>query len=243
MSQELRDRPISLGVWCQSADPLILDAAAAAGPDWVCIDTQHGAALSTLSNATFAILANYGVPSLVRVASINASLIGRSLDLGANGIVVPLVDTSEDAALALSATRHAPDGTRSYGMQTNRVGPFDEEPFVVIQVETAAAVENLSDICKVDGVDALYVGPADLGLSLVGEPKPGLAAFENETVASALESVVATAEAHGMIAGYHCDSAEEARVAAERGFRMMAVASDVGLIKAGLTSELDSSRS
>ena len=244
-ASDLRTKTPLLGLWCATGHPAIVDAAASVGPDWICIDTQHGVDLGRLDSSLFTVMANYGVASVVRVPSNEASAIGRALDLGADGIVVPLVDTADDATAAVSATRHAPAGTRSYGMQTNRLGPFDQRPFVVIQVETADAVANLQRIASVDGVDALYIGPADLGLALAGQPATVSAVFEGEhpEVREACDAVVSAASEAGVLSGLHCVTGAEAKLAIGAGFGMMAVTSDVGAMASQLGAELDSVRS
>jgi 4-hydroxy-2-oxoheptanedioate aldolase len=241
------NRPIH-GFWCVTGHPAVVDTAAAASPDFVCIDTQHGVDLGQLDAALFTVLAEYRVPGLVRVESIDVGRIGRALDLGASGVIVPLVDTVSDTELAVAATRHAPRGARSYGMQTRRLGPFDERPFVVIQVETAAAVENIDDIARVDGVDALYIGPADLGLALGGKPAPDVSeVFDGahthaDVLASAFRAVIGAAEANGVIPGLHCGDGISAARAIAEGFGMTSVATDLGLVGTGLGDQLDRAR-
>ena len=231
-----------------SGDVTVLDAAASAHPDFVVIDTQHGIDLGRLESSHFTLLSSYDVPSLVRMESLDGGRIGRALDLGADGIVVPLVETAKEAEEAVRATRHAPHGSRSHGMQTRRVGPFDQRPFVAIQVETSAAVENLDEIAAMDGVDALYIGPADLGLGMGGVPAPNVnhvfdGTHENAGVLrEAFEAVVEVADRHSVIPGLHVHNGATAARAFAQGFRMSAVTSDVGLIRFGLERELRTAR-
>ena len=247
-AQSLRERDVFHGFWCVSGNPSVIDAAASVGPDFVVVDTQHGVDLGNVDASVFTVLASYGVASLVRVESIDLGRIGRALDLGADGIVVPLVETAEDAAEAVAATRHAPEGGRSYGMQTRRVGPFDQRPFVIIQVETAAAVENLDAIAGTEGVDALYIGPADLGLALGGVAAPDVNEVFDGThanasvLAAAFAAVQEAGREHGVHAGLHCgNGASSARAIAE-GFAMTSVAVDLGLVSTGLREQLDIAR-
>ena len=244
-ANQLRQGGTQLGFWCPTGHPGVVDTAAAAGPDWICIDAQHGVDLGTLDASLFTLIATYGVASLMRVPAIEDAAIGRALDLGANGVVVPLVNTAEDARRAVAATRHAPSGSRSFGMQTNRVGPFDEEPFVAVQVETSSAVDNLDAIAAVDGVDAFYIWPADLGLALAGKPAVSVDEIfdgEHPEVAEACGSVVEAARQAGIVAGLHCRSGGQARRAVEAGFGMMSVTSDLGSIAINLTAQLNSGR-
>lgn len=244
----LRQLQVIHGFWSVTGNHSVIDTACSAGPDFIVVDTQHGVDLGQLDASLFTVMAGYGVTGLVRVEAIDLGRIGRALDLGAAGIVVPLVVSADDAARAVHAARHAPRGGRSYGMQTRRVGPFDEEPFVVIQVETAGAVEDIAAIAAVEGVDALYIGPADLGLGLGGSP----AADVNEVwdgdhehsalLTAAFAKVVEEAEANGIVAGLHCgNGASSARAVAE-GFRMTSVAVDLGLIGTGLREQLEIAR-
>lgn len=245
---DLRTKDTLLGFWCATGHPAIIDAAASAGPDFVVIDTQHGVDLGRVDASVFTVLAAYGVAGLVRVPSLDVAPIGRALDLGADGIIVPLVETAADAERAVSATRHAPRGGRSYGMQTQRVGPFERTPFVVIQVETAAAVDDLDAIAAVDGIDALYIGPADLGLGLGGAPAPDVnEVFDGthpnaEAIGAAFEAVVSTAGKHGIVPGLHVGDGATAARALGKGFRFCAVSADVGLITSGLARDLAAAR-
>jgi 4-hydroxy-2-oxoheptanedioate aldolase len=245
---DLRAREILLGFWSATGHPAIVDAAASVGPDFVVIDTQHGVDLGQVDTSLFTVLANYGVAGLVRVPSLDVAPIGRALDLGADGVIVPLVESSEDAARAVHTTRHAPRGGRSFGMQTRRVGPFDEAPFVVIQVETAGAVADVDEIAGVDGVDALYIGPADLGLALGGDPAPNVNAVFDGThpnsveLTEAFRAVVAACEEHAIVPGIHVGDGATAAQAQTEGFRFSAVSADTGMISTGLARELRTAR-
>lgn len=240
----LRERDSIYGFWCVTGHPAVVDAAASIGPDFVVIDTQHGVDLGRVDASLFTVLAQYGVPGLVRVPAIDNAPIGRALDLGAAGIIVPLVDSADDARRAVAATRYAPSGGRSYGMQTRRMGPFAEEPFIAIQVETAGAVEQIEAIAAVEGVDALYIGPADLGLALGGEPAPDVDAVFDGThpnasrLVDAFRAVVAACDANDIFAGIHVGDGTTATRARDEGFRFSSVAADVGLIASGLSTEL-----
>lgn len=248
-AESLREKDVIHGFWSVTGHPGVIDVAASVGPDFIVVDTQHGVDLGQVDASLFTVMAGYGVTGLVRVESLDLGRIGRTLDLGAAGIVVPLVETADDAARAVRATRHAPRGGRSFGMQTRRVGPFDEDPFVVIQVETAGAVHDIDAIASVDGVDALYIGPADLGLGLGGKPAPDInevfdGTHENAGVlADAFAAVVGAADANGIVPGLHCGDGASSGRAHEAGFRMVSVAYDLGLIGVGLRRELEVIRS
>jgi 4-hydroxy-2-oxoheptanedioate aldolase len=247
-AESLRGKTILHGFWSVTGHQGVIDTAASAGPDFIVVDTQHGLDLGQVDASVFTVMSAYGVPGLVRVESLDLGRIGRALDLGAAGIIVPLVESAHDATLAVHATRHASRGGRSYGMQTRRVGPFDEEPYVVIQVETAASVEDIAAIAAVDGVDALYIGPADLGLGLGGKPAPDVdevfdGTHDNATVlASAFAAVIEAANETGVLPGLHCGNGESAARAVAEGFRMTSVAVDLGLVGTGLREQLQIAR-
>ena len=244
----LREKQVIHGFWSVTGHPALVDTAASVGPDFVVVDTQHGVDLGRLDADLFTTLANYHVPGLVRVDSIAVAPIGRALDLGAAGIVVPLVESAADAKRAVAATRYAPRGGRSYGMQTKRVGPFDEQPYVVIQVETTGAVENIDAIAAVDGVDALYIGPADLGLGLGGDPAPDVTRVFDGThpnaddLGEAFGAVVDAANAHDIVPGLHCGSGPSAAQAVGEGFRLTSVAVDLAIVGSQLAHELEVAR-
>ena len=248
-AERLRSSDRLYGFWSVTAHPTVLDTAASVGPDFICIDTQHGPPLASLDTSIFTVLAHYGVPSLVRVELIDEARIGRALDLGADGVIIPLVASAEDARRAVAACRYAPDGTRSFGVQTRRVPPLDASAVCWIQVETAGAMGQLEEIASTEGVDALYVGPADLGLALVGEPAGDVESVydgthpQAEKMSAAFERVVEACRTAGIAAGLHCSSGKAAVVAAQHGFTVSAVAADTGLIGAGLAYELDTAHS
>jgi 4-hydroxy-2-oxoheptanedioate aldolase len=225
----------------------VIDAAGSAGPDFVCIDAQHGLPLSDLDASLFTVLAHHGVSGLVRVDAVDPVPIGRALDLGAAGVIVPQVETADDARLAVAATRYAPAGRRSFGMQTRRVGPFDETPYVVIQVETAGSVKRIDEIAAVEGVDCLYIGPADLGLGLGGTPAEAGAVFEGSAsnaseMMTAFSAVIEASRRHRVRPGVHCLSGNAAARANREGFSFTAVAVDISLMTTGLAAELDKAR-
>lgn len=241
----LRALDSAYGFWSGTGDPGVLDTAASAGPDFICIDTQHGVHLSSLDSSIFTVIAHYEVTSLVRVEAIDRAVIGRALDLGADGVVVPMVESADDAARAVSACLLAPGGSRSFGVQTRRIEPIAEtSPICWIQVETKAAMNHLTEIARLNGVDGLYIGPADLGLALVGEPAADVESVFDGThphageMAEAFRAVVDACEGAGIAAGLHCGSGRAAVVAAEHGFSLAAVASDLGLIGSGLAHDL-----
>lgn len=148
-----------------------VDSVAELGFDWVCLDAQHGRWDDRSIVGTIAGHATGQVPILVRVLSNNVALIGRALDAGAAGIIVPMIETPEEAAATVDASRYPPVGKRSWGpIKAYREASLsvDErvEPFLAVMIETEAALNAAGSIAAVPGVDMLFVGPFDLSLSL-----------------------------------------------------------------------------
>lgn len=245
-TDKLREAGPHHGLWLSTAHPRIVEAAGGAGPDFVCIDAQHGTDLGSLTTSTFDTLARFGIPALVRVPAADPSPIGRALDLGADGVMVPMVESAAQAQVASRACRYGPEGTRSFGMQTDRVDPFatDYRPLCAIQVETTSALADLEAIASVDGVDWLYIGPADLGLSVGGVPAPEvLSVFDGthplaDQLISAFSALVETAGAHGKLPGLHCGSGAAAIEAMSHGFAVACVTSDLIEVQNGMHQQL-----
>ena len=248
-AQALRNLDTAYGFWSTTGHTAVIDTAAATGPDFICVDTQHGVSLTSLEASLFTTMAHYEVTSLVRVDSINPASIGRALDLGADGVVVPMVTSAEDAARAVSACRLSPGGSRSYGVQSRRIPPVaDSPPVCWIQIETRNAMEKLSRIAAVEGVDGLYIGPADLGLALVGVPAANVeSVFDGShshasEMSAAFKAISEACQDAGIQAGLHCGSGQAASIAAQHGFNVAAVAADLGLIGTGLADQLSAAR-
>jgi len=235
----------SVGAWLTIPNAFSAEVVARCDFDYVCVDTQHG---FNDHDETWKMLQAINLGSatpLVRVLQNDAGLIGKSLNAGARGIVVPMVNTRAQAEAAVEACRYAPDGSRSYaGTRVVRQEGSDyfananTDVAVVPMVETVEAVENLDGILSVPGVDAIYVGPSDLSVSLGLHPgnNDGEPAFD-EAVARILESCAR----HGVIAGCHTVS-ELCRRRIEQGFRMITITSDTVALTRALDDELRRAR-
>jgi 4-hydroxy-2-oxoheptanedioate aldolase len=229
------------GAWCGLGSPLAAEILGRAGFDYVCLDLQHGlSGLEFAGSALQAISTAAAVP-LVRVPGNEPWLIGRALDLGASGVVVPLVSSSEDAARAAWACRYPPAGTRSWGpvrvaeAAGTTASERNEHVLCIVMIETVEGVERLDEICRVPGVDAVYLGPRDLALSHGLEPGDELVALEGRIAARAREL--------GIPPGLHTHSGEAARAAIGNGFAFATIASDRHLLaeaaRDGLRAALD----
>ncbi|MFP5487057.1 MAG: HpcH/HpaI aldolase family protein [Acidimicrobiia bacterium] len=234
----------TLGLWLSTPTPLTAELTARQPVDYVCVDTQHGIADVTESILAIQAVELTGGTPIVRVPWNEPGVIGRMLDAGAHGVIVPMVNTREQAEAVVRAVRYAPDGARSWGpamsgmRHPDHLGWAAANVAAIAMIETAEALSNLDDIVSTPGIDAVYVGPADLSLSL------GLAPGNNDgdpVFDDALATIVAACHRHGVAPGVHATGAVTPR-RREQGFRMITVASDVTAVRAGYASELDAAR-
>jgi 4-hydroxy-2-oxoheptanedioate aldolase len=183
-----------------------------------------------------------GVAPLSRVATNTTWMIGKVLDAGAAGVIVPLVDDAADAAAAVAACRYPPRGTRSYG--PTRAQLFHkpataqgfEDVLCFAMVETKRGLANLDEIARTPSLDGIYVGPSDLSLAL-GHPSPlGPRAPELE---ASLETIASACRRHGIVAGIHCSDGATAHHFADRGFRLITCFKDTTLIANAAFKEVE----
>ncbi len=205
-----------------------------AGYDSLTIDLQHGFHnMETVLAMLQAISTTETVP-LVRVPWNEPVMAQRLLDAGTYGVICPVVETREECEKFIGACRYFPIGYRSKGpTRANVYGGADyaqhanEEIVTMAMIETAKAVENLDEICSVEGLDALFVGPGDLALTMGSSQ--GIDLTEPELVA-ALDKILAAAQRHNLIAGIFCASPQYAREMLEKGWQFITVSSDSRLL-------------
>ena len=239
------DRP-AFGLWCAIPDPFVVELSSALGLDYVCIDQQHGLLDYVSLVGMIRAAGAAGCSPIVRVSSNEPWLLMRALDAGALGVVVPMVDDGAQAARAVEACRFPPAGRRSYGpiRAAAVIGSGDpvdlaSEVLCIAQIETVGGLENVEEIAATPGLDALYVGPADLALAL-GIPLAG--SGDDPRHVDAVERILRACQASGIGAGMHTRSGETARRYAEKGFSMLNVGTDYELLTGALRSELDAAR-
>jgi 4-hydroxy-2-oxoheptanedioate aldolase len=230
---KLRERPPAIGLWASIPSSLTAEAAALAGPDYVVIDQQHGAVDAATMTAMLQAISGAGVPALVRVARNEAWTIGNVLDLGAAGVIVPMVEDGEQASRAVAACRYAPDGVRSFGALR-----ASAQPLCLVMIETRAGVERADEIAATPGLDGIYVGPSDLALTLGLQPTLKL---EHPPVLEALETVRAACERAGAIAGVHCLDPADVPEQAKR-FAMVTAGGDLLHLNGALAAALATAR-
>jgi len=205
------------GLWSTLPGAVTGEVLARTGADFVVVDLQHGAmAEAELPGVTAAVTAAGAVP-LVRTRSPSFADVGRPLDLGARGVIVPNVRDADHAREVVAAGRYAPVGGRSIG----RLSGGADQPLVIVMVEAATALDDLDAVLAVEGLDGVYVGPGDLSLSL------GLTGADHRAeLRSVLSSVIARADAAGVPVGVHAHSGEEAAGYAAEGATIVTVAVD-----------------
>ena len=233
----------SLGTWLSLASITASRFMARSGFDWLTVDIEHSLCDWETATHIFASIADAGCVALARVPANRHDHIKRVLDNGAHGVVVPMVNSRAEAEAAVDACLYPPRGSRSVGgsvhalnFQTTAADYFahaDEELLVVLQCEHIRAVEDADAIFAVPGVDAIFVGPNDLAASMRSkEGRPPSA----EATAQANKHILATCKKHGVAAGYHCTSAEEARHRIEEGWQFIAIASELKMMLNGASA-------
>lgn len=221
------------GVWSLLPGAVMGEVLGRTGADYVVVDLQHGAqSESDLPGVAAAITAAGSVP-LVRTRSPSFADVGRPLDLGACGVIVPSLRDAEHAREVVAACRYAPSGTRSIG----RLSAGADEPLVIAMVETATALDDLDVLLAVEGLDGVYVGPGDLGLAL------GLTGEDRRAeLREVLGTIIARSVAAGVPVGVHAYSGEEAAGYAAEGATIVTVAVDIPSLGAVVTQQLGIAR-
>jgi 4-hydroxy-2-oxoheptanedioate aldolase len=243
----LRSRTPLVGSWVVCDNTVGAESMAGLGYDFLCVDGQHGLLDSSawLSTVT-AIEALDGCASMIRVLANDPAWIGRALDTGSRGVVVPLVNDAAAAAAAVRACRYPPQGDRSYGPMRSRLrtglapAQANDQVACVVMIETAGGVANVEEICAVAGLDGVLVGPFDLTLALGGDRfgDPAVA----DQMQAALTAVARAAEKAGIAAGVHCPDGVTAAKRFAAGFTFATVSSDLMLLEEAASAHISHSR-
>lgn len=235
------------GSFINLGSPLSAEIAGKIGFDWLLLDFEHGPGSDeTLLHQLQAIAATPAVP-IVRIAANEPARFKRVLDLGAAGVMVPYVNTPDEARAAVAAVRYPPQGVRGVS-KFNRAAGFGEEfaqyfarssedLVTVVQIETAQAVENAERIAAVDGVDVLFIGPLDLSVNL-GVP----AQFDSPLLWDAIRKTARAAKTVGKAVGILLTQPSQAAALKELGFSLVALGSDGGAVVSGLKQNLSALR-
>jgi 4-hydroxy-2-oxoheptanedioate aldolase len=242
----LKEHKPVFNAWTGLGSPLAVEMAADAGWHSVLIDQQHGAGGPSELQACLTAAKAAGVPAMVRVAQLDYGLIGRALDAGAQGVMVPMIETPEDAARLVHFTKYPPLGGRSLGPYRGRLlieGDYfaaaNDWTIACGQIETARAVENIDAICATPGFDMICIGPNDLAISLSGGQDRNI---KSQKMLETVEHIRARAEAQGVITFLYAGDPEHAKHMIQAGWQVVTINSDVHWMAAAARNLLASIR-
>jgi len=244
--ERIRNEQVLFGLWAGLGSSYAIEVVAGSGYDWILIDSEHSPADLENVLGQLQAVAAYPTSPVVRVPWNDAVAIKRFLDIGAQSLLVPYVQTADEARAAVASTRYAPGGVRGLALNTraSRFGRLsgyaelaDHEMCVMVQIETPLALDNIEEIAAVDGIDGLFIGPSDLH---AGMGHPGVTT-DPEVVAlidDAIGRIALTGKAPGVFAPIE----EYARRWLDLGARVVAVGADIGILSRGSDSLLASFR-
>lgn len=242
LKEILKRGDVALGVTVTIGNPDVPEVLGKIGLDYINFDTQHTPlSIETVQSMMQAMSYSQSTP-IVRVQWNNISMINRALDIGAQGVIIPFVNTKEDAAKAVQYATYPPKGARSYGPRRaamrdpEYMATADDEILVIPQIETKESLDNIDSILSVDGIETFFVGPNDLSRSL------GIfQQWKHPTFEKALEKILKAAERSGTAPGMLALT-EEAEKTIERGFRLVNIGGDVAFLTEAATSTLKRAR-
>ena len=245
--EKLQARKPTIGCFLGLGSPNVAGLLAHAGFDWLVIETEHNGLDSAEVEHMLMAVAGTDVVPIVRIPSSNRVYIQRALDMGAMGVVVPMVKTAAEAEAVVSATRLPPDGTRSWGPLRASGYTFDTDDYfnranenilVVLIIEAREALDNLDEIGAVAGVDVLNLGPWDLSLSLGLDPRK----LPLPEVDAVFDRLLRIAESNGIAVGGGASTPQELRDAQAKGVKFLGYGGDYGLLAGGARAGLDAFR-
>jgi 4-hydroxy-2-oxoheptanedioate aldolase len=228
-----------IGLWLSLANSYSAELCATAGFDWLLLDGEHAPNDLRATLEQLQAVAPYRSHPIVRPVSGDPALIKQLLDIGAQTLLVPMVDDADQARRMVSAMRYPPEGIRGvgsgvarvsrWGMRADYLDVANDEVCLLVQVESRQALDNLDSICAVDGIDGVFIGPADLSASLGHRGNPG-----HPEVQAAIEDAIGRIVASGKAAGTLVSDSKLARRYLELGCTFVAVGLDVRILAAGV---------
>jgi 4-hydroxy-2-oxoheptanedioate aldolase len=232
--------------WCPLPYPVVAETLGREGFPAVTLDQQHGLWDMGATVTGVAAVRQAGAAPIVRIPFGAFAVASRVLDLGAEGVIAPMINTVEDAHAFVEVAKYPPIGERSWGpaRAMTLAGMTDPKEYLreanaltvtIAMIETQTALDNLDAIAATDGIDVLFVGPSDLSIALTDgkEVEPHSALVERE-----LDRVIAAAKKANKVPGLYCANADRAVFAAKRGFRFLAVGSDLTFLRMGAAAQL-----
>lgn len=234
----------ALGGWVSSSLEFSLDLFRRAEYDYIAIDCQHSVYSEAQVAATVVRLVPGGPAIVVRVSKNDPALIGKLCDAGADGIIVPMVNSAGEAAAAVAATHYPPRGVRSFGphgpgLRGTSLTELGERVSVFAMIETSEGLKNVEEITAVDGLTGIYVGPSDLSIGLGLDP---MQAFTTDQLVEPVGQIRKACENSGVILGMHQVNAATSITWIGRGVRFATIAPDAGLFLAAAGAALSEVR-
>lgn len=228
------------GAWLMIPSSISAEAIAHQGFDYVCVDMQHGFIGYSDAVPMLQAISTTGAMPFVRVPSNEFGIINQMLDAGAMGIIIPMVNSADEARAAVSACRYYPQGARSYGPSRtiwyageDYFERANEEVACIPMIETAQAVERMDEILAVPGIDAVYVGPSDLSVTYGQVPR-----MDNEgKFEKARLAIAAACASRGVTAGIHANAGLAAKHRAA-GYRMITISADIAALQQRAAEDL-----
>lgn len=240
---KMRDGQTQYGVWLNTGSPIVAELAGHCGFDWCLIDEEHGPV--TLSEMTSQLQALATTPThpVVRVPDAAAWMIKQALDIGAQTVLVPMVDTGAQAAAMGRAMRYPPQGMRgmgaaiarasAFGAMTDYVRDANDQVCLLVQAESAAALANIDDIAQAEGIDGVFIGPADLSADM---GFPGDA--DHPEVLAAIDHMIDRIHAAGKISGMLTFAPDRSRYYADKGVGFVGIGADVAILGRALKATM-----
>jgi 4-hydroxy-2-oxoheptanedioate aldolase len=236
--KQLHDGIPKMGLFINSHSPTVVEQLAHSGYDWLLVDTQHGPMHNEKLSAMLSGIANGGAKSLVRVGAYNDRPgIQQALDLGADGVLIPYINSAEEARQAVSCTKYPTVGTRSvYFPQRSMdkagllgyAGNFNKDGIVALQVETASCIEHMAEIAAVPGVDILFLGQNDLCMSMgLFEKYEFPHMYTSPELNAATTKLIEQARKNGVILGLFLFGTARVGEFLEKGFTFISLGNDL----------------
>jgi 4-hydroxy-2-oxoheptanedioate aldolase len=239
LQRALSNRTPLWGGWLTGPTLLGPEEFARAGYDYLGFDAQHGYLDDADIAGMLRRIEHLPIGTVVRLPNADAAPIGRVLDAGADAVVIAMIESADQAAAAVAATRYPPAGIRSFGPLRASLGldPVAHESRVSVfaMIETAAALSGVSQICAVDGLAGIYVGPADLAVSM-GVDVVG--ATKDSEVLDAIVRIHRAATDAGLVTGIHAGDGKTGHIMAQLGFRMITLAAESQALRRGAVEHL-----
>lgn len=242
LKEQLRRGETTFGVTLGIGSPEVAEALGNLGLNFITFDTQHTSLDTETVQAMIQAISYSQSTPIVRVVSNDLGLINRALDVGAHAVIVPLVNSREDAEKAVQSSMYPPKGKRSWGPRRPALRDPDysatanAEVMVMPQVETELALKNLEDIVTTEGIEALFIGPMDLSMSL-----GVFRQFDSPKFLKAVETVVSTCKAHNVFPGLLAPAGPVER-SIQQGFKLITLGGDLGLLSEGVAKVLKNAR-